>query len=97
MNNHYSRLLPVLGLGNKFRFDKDMSRCLCPSAEALKDSIDRLLDGWRAILELGSKLKGNFLASSVTLSSSSSCVMIKTELSKDTENRYRSRYWEFCE
>ena len=84
MNRHYARLLPVFGLVDKFNFDKDKCCCLCPlSDEALKERMDWLLEaGYRPCLELGSKLKGSFLALSVTLSWSWSGVMIETDTRK---------------
>ena len=79
VNSHCSRLLPVLGLDDIFNFDKDKC-CLCPSVEALKERIDWLLEeGYRPPLEPGSKLKGNFLSLSVTLSSSWSRVMLERD------------------
>ena len=87
LNSHYSCLLPVLGLGDKFNFDKDKC-CLCPSVEALRERIDWLLEeGYSPLLEPGSKLKGSFLSLSVTLSSSWPGVMIETGTSKDTRER----------
>ena len=94
LNSHYSCLLPVLGLGDKFNFDKDKC-CLCPSVEALRERIEWLLEeGYSPLLEPGSKLKGSFLSLSVTLSSSWPGVMIETGTSKDTREWLWSQYWE---
>ena len=95
VNSHYSCLLPVLGLGDKFNFDKDKC-CLCPSVEALRERMDWLLEEvYSPLLEPGSKLKGSFLSLSVTLSSSWPGVMMETGTIKDTREWLWSQYWEF--